>query len=281
MEWQRSEHGKQLYNFQQIKERGHQLKAQIRNVLEQHSDAISAKEESKPSNISRNQKIKFSIYLEIEKLRRVPNQTKGRNRHLYFVGKCPFQSFKTDAVAINSIYHHHWIESLPLMLSNQEIESMDRGVLILELWDKSELSEDFIGMIKLPLHPYFLAYRTPNSSCYHSHYPVVSVREFVELEHPLHAHEQRGETLILLAMGTFDQVQTFATHQRACRVLQNAYRKYRSRQLSDSKKKLKSLSVFLAKDRPSYSIQMKQKESLVEFEVSITTLSNLTKELKK
>jgi hypothetical protein len=284
MEWQqRPENGNKMFNFQQIKERGQLLKQQIRSVLDHHSDAISAKDEFKASHNSRKQQNNFIIYLEIEKLRHVPNNSKGRRRQFFFVGKCPYQTFKTSPILSDSVYHHRWIESIPISLSTSDIEAMDNGMMILELWDKSQTSEDFIGMIKLPLHPFYLAYRTQSSACYRSHYPVVSAREFFELEHPLHVHERRGETLILFALGTNEQVHTFATHQRASRILQKSYRNYRSRKLSESKKKLKSLSMFLRQDHPEVRHRPKQKskDPIVEFEVTIETLANAAKELKR
>lgn len=97
----------------------------------------------------------------------------------------------------------------PVLLTTSLLERMRNNFMIVEVWDKKTSSENdrLVGIVKLPLHQFYLSYRDRRvaNSLLRSQMPVVSVDGNMPIMSPFTA-QQFGFLHVLLALGSVEQV---------------------------------------------------------------------------
>ena len=97
----------------------------------------------------------------------------------------------------------------PVLLTKSLLERMRNNFMIIEVWDKKTSSENdhIVGIVKLPLHQFYLSYRDRRvaASLLRSQMPVVSVDSFMPIVNPF-TGQQYGSLKVVLALGSVEQV---------------------------------------------------------------------------
>jgi hypothetical protein len=103
--------------------------------------------------------------------------------------------------------------------------------VVIEIWDKFYPEQDeLLGLIKLPLHPFYLAFQEDSPEIFSTSsarkfydYPFISVHQYCPIFDPIKS-SHAGSLHVLLAMGTEKQIRTFQNHSRAAVTLQKFIR---------------------------------------------------------
>ncbi|XP_007889496.2 C2 domain-containing protein 3 [Callorhinchus milii] len=99
----------------------------------------------------------------------------------------------------------------PVTLSSRLLEGMKNNMMVIEVWNKINNSgqEKLLGLVKLPLHQFYISFRDPKIShlLLQAQYPVVAVDSYMPLM-DVFTGSQRGSLRVLLAMGEADQIIT-------------------------------------------------------------------------
>ncbi|XP_059819919.1 C2 domain-containing protein 3 [Hypanus sabinus] len=97
----------------------------------------------------------------------------------------------------------------PITLTSTLLERMKNNMMIIEIWNKAITSgqENLLGLVKLPLHQFYLSFRDPKIShlLLQAQYPVVGVDSYMPMM-DVFTGSQRGSLRVLLAMGGADQI---------------------------------------------------------------------------
>ncbi|XP_063225690.1 uncharacterized protein LOC134532778 isoform X3 [Bacillus rossius redtenbacheri] len=112
----------------------------------------------------------------------------------------------------NPRYQLHQV--LPLLLSPELLERCRDNVLVLEAWRAGP--DALLGLAKVSLHPFYLAYKDPImvSQLLRAKNPVISADKWVPVVCP-GGGGVRGELRVLLALGSEDQVQSLVAGSRS------------------------------------------------------------------
>ncbi|KAF4529211.1 hypothetical protein B566_EDAN011457 [Ephemera danica] len=110
-------------------------------------------------------------------------------------------------------------ETVPVLLSPFFLSQCRGKHAVLEIWNAHSNGDRLIGIAKLPLHTFYLAYHDPEvtKELMTSKLPVVSVDNWVPVMHPVMG-DQAGELLVLLAFGSDEQV-IHLEHRRGLRLM--------------------------------------------------------------
>ncbi|XP_069747923.1 C2 domain-containing protein 3 isoform X3 [Narcine bancroftii] len=97
----------------------------------------------------------------------------------------------------------------PITLTSTLLERMKNNMIIIEIWNKAIASgqENLLGLVKLPLHQFYLSFRDLKIShlLLQAQYPVVAVDSYMPVM-DVFTGNQRGSLRVLLAMGGADQI---------------------------------------------------------------------------
>jgi hypothetical protein len=126
----------------------------------------------------------------------------------------------------------HFTKTFEITLNTEFMHYAERGYVVYEIWDRySSIHDELIGLVKLPLHPFFIAFQMPSSGSSLSPiqpYPIMSVHNYVPIHNPVTGTEC-GFLKILLAMGSEKQVNTLILHQKVTTIIQKHWRGYKVR----------------------------------------------------
>ncbi|XP_033608790.1 uncharacterized protein LOC111867995 isoform X4 [Cryptotermes secundus] len=107
----------------------------------------------------------------------------------------------------NPRYNFH--ELIPVLMSKAFLDRSQNNVLVVELWERRFAADCdlLIGIAKLPLNKFFVAYRDPvvAAQLLLSKYPVIAVDGWVTVYNPV-TRLPAGQLHAILALGTEDQV---------------------------------------------------------------------------
>ncbi|XP_067889467.1 C2 domain-containing protein 3 isoform X3 [Heterodontus francisci] len=97
----------------------------------------------------------------------------------------------------------------PIALTPRLLERMKNNMMIIEVWHKvtNTGQEKLLGLVKLPLHQFYISFRDPKIShlLLQAQYPVVAVDSYMPMM-DVFTGSQRGSLRVLLAMGEADQI---------------------------------------------------------------------------
>ncbi|XP_078078487.1 C2 domain-containing protein 3 [Mustelus asterias] len=203
------------------------IKVQLKQSHVQDVPRIYQSEHSYPSSVPAVQNLigQFSSSVEEEEgfllhvLLMVPNGkdfvmgdgTMQQQYNIYL--KCKL--FSTDEVTRSPV---SWSTSCPVFnfslvapitLTSRLLERMKNNMMIIEIWNKvtNTGQEKLLGLVKLPLHQFYLSFRDPKIShlLLQAQYPVVAVDSYMPMM-DVFTGSQRGSLRVLLAMGEANQI---------------------------------------------------------------------------
>ncbi|XP_048388551.2 C2 domain-containing protein 3 isoform X2 [Stegostoma tigrinum] len=97
----------------------------------------------------------------------------------------------------------------PITLTPRLLERMKNNMMIIEVWNKiiNTGQEKLLGLVKLPLHQFYISFRDPKISqlLLQAQYPVVAVDSYMPMM-DVFTGSQKGNLRVLLAMGEADQI---------------------------------------------------------------------------
>uniref|UniRef100_H0WJ68 C2 domain-containing protein 3 n=1 Tax=Otolemur garnettii TaxID=30611 RepID=H0WJ68_OTOGA len=98
---------------------------------------------------------------------------------------------------------------IPVHLSSKYLERLKNNVMVIEIWNKvrSPGQDKLLGLVKLPLHQFYMSFKDPKISCLllDAQYPVVAVDSYMPVIDVFSGH-QNGNLRVFLAMGSSDQI---------------------------------------------------------------------------
>ncbi|XP_054432239.1 C2 domain-containing protein 3 [Pteronotus mesoamericanus] len=98
---------------------------------------------------------------------------------------------------------------IPVSLSPKYLERLKNNVMIIETWNKvrSPGQDKLLGLVKLPLHQFYMSFRDPKISrlLLDAQYPVVAVDSYMPVI-DVFSGQQNGSLRVFLAMGSSDQI---------------------------------------------------------------------------
>ncbi|NXA01689.1 C2CD3 protein, partial [Nesospiza acunhae] len=98
---------------------------------------------------------------------------------------------------------------MPFSLTSKHLERLKNNVMIIEAWNKlgSPGSDKLLGLVKLPLHQFYISFKDPRVSqlLLQAQYPVVAVDGLVPVV-DVFTGSTRGSLRVTLAMGSADQI---------------------------------------------------------------------------
>ncbi|KAF0886185.1 C2CD3 protein, partial [Crocuta crocuta] len=98
---------------------------------------------------------------------------------------------------------------IPVSLSSKYLERLKNNVMVIETWNKvrSPGQDKLLGLVKLPLHQFYMSFKDPKISCLllDAQYPVVAVDSYMPVIDVFSGH-QNGSLRVFLAMGSSDQI---------------------------------------------------------------------------
>ncbi|NXC99885.1 C2CD3 protein, partial [Certhia familiaris] len=100
---------------------------------------------------------------------------------------------------------------IPFSLTSKHLERLKNNVMIIEAWNKlgSPGSDKLLGLVKLPLHQFYLSFKDPRicQLLLQAQYPVVAVDGHLPVV-DVFTGSTRGSLRVILAMGSADQIVT-------------------------------------------------------------------------
>ncbi|KAM3678509.1 C2 domain-containing protein 3 [Ammospiza maritima maritima] len=98
---------------------------------------------------------------------------------------------------------------MPFSLTSRRLERLKNNVMIIEAWNKlgSPGSDKLLGLVKLPLHQFYISFKDPRVShlLLQAQYPVVAVDGLVPVV-DVFTGSTRGSLRVTLAMGSAEQI---------------------------------------------------------------------------
>ncbi|NXU95480.1 C2CD3 protein, partial [Xiphorhynchus elegans] len=98
---------------------------------------------------------------------------------------------------------------MPFPLSSKHLERLKDNVMIIEAWNKvgSFGSDRLLGLVKLPLHQFYISFKDPKIShlLLQAQYPVVAVDSYMPVVN-VFTGSTSGSLRVILAMGSADQI---------------------------------------------------------------------------
>ncbi|KAG7322193.1 hypothetical protein KOW79_015051 [Hemibagrus wyckioides] len=101
------------------------------------------------------------------------------------------------------------IQVAPVPLTSKLLERMRNNVMIIEVWLRasSAHNDKLLGLVKLPLHQFYMSFRDPKicQMLLQAQYPVVAVDSYMPVV-DIFSGGTRGSLRVFLAMGTSQQI---------------------------------------------------------------------------
>ncbi|XP_064433005.1 C2 domain-containing protein 3 isoform X4 [Mirounga angustirostris] len=105
------------------------------------------------------------------------------------------------------------LKVIPVSLSSKYLERLKDNVMVIETWNKlrspgqDKLQDKLLGLVKLPLHQFYMSFKDPRISrlLLDAQYPVVAVDSYMPVIDVFSGH-QNGSLRVFLAMGSSDQI---------------------------------------------------------------------------
>uniref|UniRef100_A0A8B9G8H9 C2 domain containing 3 centriole elongation regulator n=1 Tax=Amazona collaria TaxID=241587 RepID=A0A8B9G8H9_9PSIT len=98
---------------------------------------------------------------------------------------------------------------MPFSLTSKRLERLKNNVMIIEAWNKmgSPGCDRLLGLVKLPLHQFYISFRDPKIShlLLQAQYPVVAVDSYMPVV-DVFTGSRSGSLRVILAMGSADQI---------------------------------------------------------------------------
>ncbi|XP_066846148.1 C2 domain-containing protein 3 isoform X2 [Anser cygnoides] len=98
---------------------------------------------------------------------------------------------------------------MPFSLTSKRLERLKNNVMIIEAWNKlgSPGSDRLLGLVKLPLHQFYVSFKDPKIShlLLQAQYPVVAVDSYMPVI-DVFTGSKSGSLRVILAMGSADQI---------------------------------------------------------------------------
>ncbi|NWY31931.1 C2CD3 protein, partial [Pheucticus melanocephalus] len=98
---------------------------------------------------------------------------------------------------------------MPFSLTSKRLERLKNNVMVIEAWNKlgSPGSDKLLGLVKLPLHQFYISFKDPRVSqlLLQAQYPVVAVDGLVPVV-DVFSGSTRGSLRVTLAMGSAEQI---------------------------------------------------------------------------
>ncbi|XP_075270929.1 C2 domain-containing protein 3 isoform X2 [Opisthocomus hoazin] len=98
---------------------------------------------------------------------------------------------------------------MPFSLTSKHLERLKNNVMIIEAWNKlgSPGCDRLLGLVKLPLHQFYVSFRDPKIShlLLQAQYPVVAVDSYMPVI-DVFTGSRSGSLRVVLAMGSADQI---------------------------------------------------------------------------
>ncbi|NWU72172.1 C2CD3 protein, partial [Pterocles burchelli] len=98
---------------------------------------------------------------------------------------------------------------MPFSLTSKHLERLKNNVMIIEAWNKlgSSGSDKLLGLVKLPLHQFYISFKDPKIShlLLQAQYPVVAVDSYMPVI-DVFTGNKSGSLRVILAMGSADQI---------------------------------------------------------------------------
>ncbi|XP_037004538.2 C2 domain-containing protein 3 isoform X1 [Artibeus jamaicensis] len=98
---------------------------------------------------------------------------------------------------------------IPVSLSPKCLERLKNNVMVIETWNKvrSPGQDKLLGLVKLPLHQFYMSFKDPKISCLllDAQYPVVAVDSYMPVI-DVFSGQRNGSLRVFLAMGSSDQI---------------------------------------------------------------------------
>ncbi|XP_048836847.1 C2 domain-containing protein 3 isoform X2 [Brienomyrus brachyistius] len=105
----------------------------------------------------------------------------------------------------------NFIQVAPVSLTSKLLERLKNNMMVIEVWQKRGGSEQDrpLGLVKLPLHQFYLSFRDPKISqlLLQAQYPVVGVDSYMPVL-DISSGSCHGHLRVLLAMGLAEQIAT-------------------------------------------------------------------------
>ncbi|XP_044775272.1 C2 domain-containing protein 3 isoform X1 [Neomonachus schauinslandi] len=107
----------------------------------------------------------------------------------------------------------NFFQVIPVSLSSKYLERLKDNVMVIETWNKlrspgqDRLQDKLLGLVKLPLHQFYMSFKDPSISrlLLDAQYPVVAVDSYMPVIDVFSGH-QNGSLRVFLAMGSSDQI---------------------------------------------------------------------------
>ncbi|XP_051966142.1 C2 domain-containing protein 3 [Xyrauchen texanus] len=103
----------------------------------------------------------------------------------------------------------NFVQVAPIALTSRLLERMKNNVMVLEVWLRASSSDHdkLLGLVKLPLHQFYMSFRDPKISelLFQSQYPVVGVDSYMPVIN-VFTGSTRGNLRVCLAMGVAQQI---------------------------------------------------------------------------
>ncbi|XP_060799699.1 C2 domain-containing protein 3 isoform X2 [Neoarius graeffei] len=101
------------------------------------------------------------------------------------------------------------VQVAPVPLTSKLLERMRNNVMVIEVWLRASSvhNDKLLGLVKLPLHQFYMSFRDPKicQLLLQSQYPVVAVDSYMPVV-DLFSGGKRGSLRVFLAMGTSQQI---------------------------------------------------------------------------
>lgn len=117
----------------------------------------------------------------------------------------------TECTQITDNNFFKYLESFQLICNKEFLERMKNNFLVLELWQKDQIStEKLVGNILMPLHKFYVALSDPTSydQMRLAKFPVISIDGWSPITSPL-SNSLYGQIELVFAIGTKEQIDTF------------------------------------------------------------------------
>ncbi|XP_016124012.1 C2 domain-containing protein 3 [Sinocyclocheilus grahami] len=102
-----------------------------------------------------------------------------------------------------------FIQVAPVTLTRKLLERMKNNMMVIEVWLRASSSDHdkLLGLVKLPLHQFYMSFRDPKITdlLLQSQYPVVGVDSFIPVV-DVFSGSTRGHLRVCLAMGLAQQI---------------------------------------------------------------------------
>ncbi|XP_054247089.1 C2 domain-containing protein 3 [Indicator indicator] len=96
---------------------------------------------------------------------------------------------------------------MPFPLTSKLLERLKNNVLVLEAWNKMGSCDRLLGLVKLPLHQFYISFKDPKIShlLLQAQYPVVAVDSYMPVV-DVFTGSRSGSLKVILAMGSAEQI---------------------------------------------------------------------------